>query len=270
MSCAPSPRRISVGLCQIRDSARGIVLALTLCRGKNVADGIYVGMSAAMGRAMQLDAIADNLANIESPGFKGVRPAFSSFLPSGPTDKVLSGAVATTLDMRPGTTQTTDSPTDVIPDGDAFLAVQMASGQTAYTRNGHVEVSPDGVLQIAGLPVLDTAGGPIIVPPGSDVKIETTGEVEVGSSPIATLGLWSGQGPMDRVGSSLMMPTGGTQMTQVEGGTVQVGQLELGNVTALESTVQMIGAQRNYELAMQAIQTYRQLDQRAVEIGRTR
>ena len=63
-----------------------------------MADGIYVGMSAAIGRAAQLDAIADNLANIESPGFKGVRPAFSSFLPSGgPTDKVLSGAVATTI-----------------------------------------------------------------------------------------------------------------------------------------------------------------------------
>ena len=66
-----------------------------------MADGIYVGMSAAIGRAAQLDAIADNLANIESPGFKGTRPAFSSFLPpGGPTDKVLSGVVATTIPIR--------------------------------------------------------------------------------------------------------------------------------------------------------------------------
>ena len=236
-----------------------------------MADGIYVGMSAAIGRAAQLDAIADNLANIESPGFKGVRPAFSSFLPpGGPTDKVMSGAVATTIDMRPGTTQTTDSLTDVIPDGDTMLAVQMPGGKIAYTRNGHIETGPDGVLQVAGLPVLDTSGEAILVPEASEVTIESTGEVKAGTQVVGNLSLWSSQGPMDRVGASLMMPSAGTQMNQVTDGSVRVGELELGNVTALESTVQMIGAQRNYELAMQAIQTYRQLDQRIVDVGRVR
>lgn len=236
-----------------------------------MADGIYVGMSAAIGRAAQLDAIADNLANIESPGFKGVRPAFSSFLPpGGPTDKVLSGAVGTTIDMRPGTTETTDSQTDVIPDGNLMLAVQMPGGKVAYTRNGHIEVSPDGVLQIAGLPVLEASGEPIVVPPGSDITVESTGEVRAGRQVLGALSLWGSTGPMDRVGNSLMAPSAGTQMAQVTDGSVRVGELELGNVTALESTVQMIGAQRNYELAMQAIQTYRQLDQRVVEVGRAR
>lgn len=236
-----------------------------------MADGIYVGMSAAMGRAAQLDAIADNLANIESPGFKGVRPAFASFLPpGGPTDKVLSGAVASTIDMRPGTTQTTDSLTDVTPDGDLMLSVQMGGGKTAFTRNGHIEVSPDGVLLIAGMPVLDTAGQTISVPPQSDITIEATGEVKAGRQVVATLSLWKRQGPMDKVGTSLMIPSAGTQMNQVTDGALRVGELELGNVTALESTVAMIGAQRNYELAMQAIQTYRQLDQRVVEVGRVR
>jgi flagellar basal-body rod protein FlgF len=229
-------------------------------------------MSAAMARASQLDAIADNLANIESPGFKGVRPAFASFLPSGgPTDKVLSGAVATTIDMRPGNTETTDSMTDVIPDGDSFLGVQMGGGQMGFTRNGHIEVSADGVLKIAGMPVLDTAGEQIVVPPEGDVSIESTGEVKSGKQVVATLSLWSSQGgPMDKVGPSLMTASTGTQMNQVSDGSVRVGELELGNVTALESMVSMIGAQRNYELAMQAIQTYRQLDQRVVEVGRAR
>jgi flagellar basal-body rod protein FlgF len=236
-----------------------------------VADGIYVGMSGAIGRAAQLDAIADNLANIESPGFKGTRPSFASFLPpGGPTDKVLSGVVASTIDLRPGTTETTDVLTDVIPDDGMFLAVQMPGGKTAYTRNGHIEVSPDGVLQIAGMPVLDNAGEPMVVPQGSDVVIESTGEVRADRQIVGNLSLWSGQGAMDRVGQTLMMPSAGAQMTQVTNGTVRVGELELGNVTALESTVQMIGAQRNYELAMQAIQTYRQLDQRVVEVGRSR
>ena len=228
-------------------------------------------MSAAIGRAAQLDAIADNLANIESPGFKGMRPAFSSFLPpGGPTDKVLSGVVATTIDMRPGTTETTDSLTDVIPDGDALLAVQMPGGKIAYTRNGHIETSPDGMLKIAGLPVLDASGETIMVPEASEVTIESTGEVKSGTQVVGNLSLWSSQGSMDRIGSSLMMPSAGTQMNQVTDGSVRVGELELGNVSALESTVEMIGAQRNYELAMQAIQTYKQLDDRVVQVGLVR
>ena len=236
-----------------------------------MADGIYVGMSAAIARSAQLDAIADNLANIESPGFKGVRPAFSSFLPGGgPTDKVLAGAVATTIDMRPGTTETTESRTDVIPDGDLLLGVQMSGGKVGYTRNGHIEIGGDGVLQIAGLPVLGSDGEPIVVPEGSEVSVEKTGEVMADNQVVGTLSLWSNQGSMDRVAPTLMMPSAGTQMNAVDDGSVRVGELELGNVTALESTVQMIGAQRNYELAMQAIQAYRQLDQRVVDVGRVR
>jgi flagellar basal-body rod protein FlgF len=236
-----------------------------------VADGIYVGMSAAIARSAQLDAIADNLANIDSPGFKGERPAFSSFLPpGGPTDKVLAGAVATTLDMRPGATQTTDSPTDVIPDGGLFLGVQMQGGKVGYTRNGHIEITSDGALQIAGLPVLGADGDPIVVPPDTEVSVEKTGEVVAGKQVVGTLSLWSSQGPMDRVGTSLMMPSAGTQMNAVPDAGVRVGELELGNVSALESTVQMIGAQRNYEQAMQAIQAYRQLDQKVVQVGLVR
>jgi flagellar basal-body rod protein FlgF len=178
--------------------------------------------------------------------------------------------VATTIDMRPGTTETTDSLTDVIPDGDAMLAVQMPGGKIAYTRNGHIETGPDGVLQIGGLPVLDASGEPIVVPEASEVTIESTGEVKAGRQVVGNLSLWTSQGSMDRVGSSLMLPSTGTQMNQVTDGSVRVGELELGNVSALESTVQMIGAQRNYELAMQAIQTYKQLDDRVIQVGLVR
>jgi flagellar basal-body rod protein FlgF len=51
---------------------------------------------------------------------------------------------------------------------------------------------------------------------------------------------------------------------------VRIGELELGNVNALQASVDMISAQRNYENSLQAIQTYRRLDERANEIGRVR
>jgi flagellar basal-body rod protein FlgF len=227
-------------------------------------------MSAALARSVQIDAIADNLANADTPGFKGVRPTFSSFFPSGPSDKVLSGTVATNIDMRPGTTETTDTLTDAVPDGDAFFAVQMAGGKVGYTRNGHFLAGSDGVLRVAGMPVLGTNGEAITVPDGSDLTIEATGEVKVGQQVVGTLAQWGASGPMDRLGGSLMAPSAGTQMSQVTGTSLRVGELELGNVSALESTVALIGAQRNYELAMQAIQTYRQLDQTVVKAGLVR
>jgi flagellar basal body rod protein FlgG len=56
-------------------------------------------------------------------------------------------------------------------------------------------------------------------------------------------------------------------MSAVSGGTLRVGELELGNVSALDSTVQMINVQRQFDMAMQAIQTYRKLDDRATQVG---
>ena len=108
-------------------------------------------MSAAVARAAQLDSIADNLANAETPGFKATRPAFRAFLPPGPSDKVLAGAVSTGVDMRPGPTNTTDNPLDVLPEGDAYLGVRLSTGQMAYTRNGHLERRPQRRVARLGL-----------------------------------------------------------------------------------------------------------------------
>jgi flagellar basal-body rod protein FlgF len=236
-----------------------------------VADGIYVGMSAAAARAAQLESISDNLANVETPGFKAGRPSFQSFLPGrGTTDKVFTAAVATGTDVSPGTTVTTDNPLDVIPDGDLYLGVQTPQG-IAYTRNGKISVNPDGHLSVAGHPLLGRSGDPIVVPEGVPPTIDSEGNVIVGGASVDRLALFQVQGPVDRVGLTLLGASAGTTVQPVdEGGTVRVGELEMGNVQPLECTVAMITAQRNFESAMQAIQTYRQLDQRATEVGRVR
>jgi flagellar basal body rod protein FlgG len=81
-------------------------------------------MAAAAASADQLDSIADNLANAETPGYKASRPAFQSFLPprglagaSGPQDKVFAAVVATGTDLSLGPVRTTDNPLDVVPEG---------------------------------------------------------------------------------------------------------------------------------------------------------
>jgi flagellar basal-body rod protein FlgF len=238
-----------------------------------VADGIYVGMAAASARAAQLDSVADNLANAETPGFKASRPAFQSFLPGGQkSDKVLSAAVATGIDLRPGVTVPTDRPLDVLPQNDTFLAVQIPGGTRAYTRNGSIQVGPEGELLIGGNPVLDSQGAPLVVPPGEVPTVLDNGEVMVEGEPAGRLGLFRIDGPMDRSGPNLLLAGAGATVTALadDEARVAIGELEMGNAPALESTIAMISAQRHFDAAMQAIQTYRRLDERASEVGKIR
>ncbi|HTP30192.1 MAG TPA: flagellar hook basal-body protein [Anaeromyxobacteraceae bacterium] len=235
-----------------------------------MADGIYVTMCGAEARSEQLDAVADNLANAQTPGFKASRPAFESFLPaSGAPDKSYPAAVQTYFDLRPGPSARTDNPLDVIPEGGAFLAVTTATGQQAYTRDGRLTVDGQQRLVQNGNPVLDSGGSPIQVPPGSAPRIASDGSVMVGNTAVGQLGFFKIEGPVDRVGQSLLAPASGGSANQVQA-RVQVGAVELGNASPFDGMVQLISAQRHFEASMQAMQTYRTLDQHASELGRVR
>jgi flagellar basal-body rod protein FlgF len=228
-------------------------------------------MAAAAARSQQLDSVADNLANAQTPGFKASRPAFQSFLPPGKSnDKILSAAVATGVDLSPGVTVPTERPLDVVPQADTFLSVETGAGTRAYTRNGSIELSATGELRIARNNLLDTAGNTISVPEGSIPTIQENGDVMVDGSPVARIGLYRIDGGVDKSGPALLVPGAGAQVTAVDEGKLHVGQLELGNASPLEATIQMISAQRHFDAAMQAIQTYRKVDERAIEVGRIR
>ncbi len=233
-------------------------------------------MAAAAARSDQLDSIADNLANAETPGYKASRPAFQSFLPprgvapgAAMQDKIFAGVVATGTDLSQGPIKTTDNPLDIVPEGQLFLSVASTSGQPAYTRNGKLNITPEGALVADGRQVMGTSNRSIMVPPGADVTISQTGVVSADGVPTDRIALFELGGNVVRVGPQLYAAGPGGTVTPTEGG-VSTGQLEMGNVTPLESTVQMINAQRQYETATQAIQTYRRLDDKAIEVGRAR
>jgi flagellar basal-body rod protein FlgF len=238
-----------------------------------MADGIYVSMCGAVTRAEQLEAIADNLANAQTPGFKAARPAFESFVAQGSDgaqDKHYPAAVATGFDLRPGPTTRTGNPLDLVPGDGLFLAVRTPAGATAYTRDGRLTLDAERRLVSDGRLVLDDGGSPITIPPEGTPRIDARGTVWAGSSVIADLGLSRLSGPMDRVGPALLAPGAGGRAVPAEEGAVRIGELELGNASALEAAVQLVAAQRAYDASMQAIQTYQKLDQRAAEVARVK
>ena len=246
-----------------------------------MADGIYVSMCGAAARAAQLDSVADNLANAQTPGFKSARPAFESFLPLGATpDKQYPAAVATGLDLRSGPITQSGNPLDVLPEDGAFLAVRTASGAIAYTRDGRLTLDAQRRLVSGGHLVLSRQAAPIVVPEELVPVVDRNGTIwgstsgqlgqrMAGDVDLGELARVRLDGPVARVGSSLLAPIAGGRATPVDAA-VHSGELELGNAGALEAAIEMVSAQRSFDSSMQAIQTYRQLDQRGAELGRVR
>lgn len=236
-----------------------------------MADGIYVSMNGATARMAQLDSISDNLANINTPGFKASRPAFEAFLAKAANSnspQVHTAAVQTNLDLSNGAVVHSGDPMDVMPSGKGFLAVKMSDG-LAFTRNGRVQIDESGTLKVNGQPLVDVDGLPITAPPQTAVRVEPNGTVYANNNRIAQLGIFELHGSIDRVSPTLLRPQSPEAVTP-SSDTLKLGQFEVGNSSALEAAVQMVSAQRNFDTSMQALQTYRKLDEKAVEIGRIR
>jgi flagellar basal-body rod protein FlgF len=233
-----------------------------------MADGLYVSMCGAVTRAEQLDSVADNLANAQTPGFKASRPAFESFLPSsGSSDKVYPAAVATGFDLRPGVATRTGNPLDLYPEDGAFIAVRGPGETVAYTRDGRLSLDAERRLVTQGHLVLSRSGQPISIPPDVTPTVDSSGKVRAGDLMLGELTLARLDGPIDRVGPSLLAPSRGGQAIPVEAA-VRIGELDMGNASALDSTIALISAQRSYDASMQAIQTYNQMNDRANQLGR--
>ena len=220
-----------------------------------MSDGMYVGMSAMSSRERELEAIADNLANADTPGFKANMYAFETFFPDGAEGNMASvAAVDAGLDHRTGLIRQTGNPLDVIPAGENYFQVEMENGEIGFTRNGQITIQADGTLAIGGKPVLNEGSAPIIVPPDAPVKISADGTV------------WSGNVRMERISASVVRAKNGN--FEPSDNRVRVGEIELSNISALEASVDMMQTQRLFDNAVQAVQTYRKLDDRAIQVGK--
>lgn len=235
-----------------------------------MADSIYVAMNAAAARAHDLEVVADNLANVDTPGFKSTQTVFESFLPpmreGDRNEQVHVVALDVGVDGRAGPAVQTDSPLDVRVSDGAWLAVELPSGATGYTRDGRLSVDAEGLLRAGNHPVLGQDLRPIRVEAGADVTIGDDGNVNVGGTAVATLGRFTLDGTLSRVLPSVVQAAGANSVDAH----VESGMREGSNVNALSSVVRLVQAQRAYDEAMQAVSTARRLDEKSAEIGRVR
>lgn len=243
--------------------------------------------SAATGMKAQqtnLDVIANNLANVNTAGFKKQRADFEDLLyqidrePGAPVDPgstvptgvqvgLGSRVSGTERIMTTGTVAVTENPTDMMIRGDGYFQVVLPDGNIGYTRNGAWKidgdgqmVTSDGYLLEPGVTVPDDAmeisisdTGVVAVKEPGDALFQEIGQIE--------LARFVNPGGLLAMGKSLFLETDASGAPIVgqpgeEGvGTVIQGSLEMSNVQVVEEMVGMITAQRAYEASSKAIRT---------------
>jgi flagellar basal-body rod protein FlgF/flagellar basal-body rod protein FlgG len=149
---------------------------------------LLVGLSRQMVLERQMDVVANNVANVNTNGYKADRSMFQEYLASGAsegnflgTDRRVSYVQdrATFHDFSQGAVEETKNPLDVAIDGGGFLVVQTPAGER-YTRDGALQINNQGQLVTAGgHPVLGNSGPIVFQPTDKQVSIGSDGNVTV-------------------------------------------------------------------------------------------
>ena len=222
---------------------------------------IYLSMSGAKATMQRQDALAHNLANVSTVGFRAELSAFRSVPVEGSGASTRVYALETTpgYDATPGVVSNTGRNLDVAMKGNAWLAVQALDGTEAYTRGGSLDTTADGTLvNRSGLTVLGD-GGPIQVPPNTEISIAGDGTVSAKgangkTTTVGKLKLVTPEAPLQRGTDGLFRADAGDLSADATA-RVQDGALEGSNVSAVESMVSMIAAARQFEAQMTLLQT---------------
>jgi len=234
------------------------------------------GMTAAMNRQR---VIASNMSNSQTTGFRAETLQSTPMTLDGPQLEVraMNQTQVKGADMKAGTIVQTGNGLDVAMQGDVMLAVQTADGGEGYSRRGDLAISATGLLQNGdGLPVLGQ-GGPITVPTGSKITISEDGSV-MASNPstpseppteVDRLKLvnYAGTRIEKDLTGIFRVPNGGILPVD-DTAKVTVGALEGSNVKPTEVMVEMVEAQRSFDMRTKLIATARELDEGGASLMR--
>jgi flagellar basal-body rod protein FlgF len=232
--------------------------------------GLYVAAEGMAARQKAQDAIANNLANLNTTGFKADRPAFETVYErqlyrvqgarSQPIGALSAGAILRGLytDMQQGALITTGNPLDVAIDGAGFFAVQTPQG-VRYTRNGAFQLNADGTLTTrTGNPVLGEGNQPIRVPRNATVQIGEDGSVRANGTQIGRLLIVQGNLTKAPDGDFV----GAVQ--PIANPRIVAGALETSNVNMVREMVTMIELIRAYETHQKIIHAHDSTLERAI------
>ncbi|MFZ0481267.1 MAG: flagellar hook basal-body protein [Terriglobales bacterium] len=224
--------------------------------------GFYAACTALLARNQALDLVANNLANVGTPGFRGQHGVFRSLLasssimqPSSLNRAVNNYAVLgdADLDLSQGNVEHTGNDLDFALQGSGFFAVKTGS-TTMFTRNGNFHVSAQGQLvTAAGDPVMGDNNGPIQIV-GAPVSVSADGTISVNGVLAGKLKVvdFPAGTQLTALGQSYYSAPANTK-TSASQASIQQGGLESSNVNEVSSAVQLVTVQRYAELMQRAL-----------------
>jgi flagellar basal-body rod protein FlgG len=262
--------------------------------GENsMSDSMFVAASGALTQQLRLEVLSNNLANLNTVGFKEDKASFEAHLPemTDPSDATQGGVpevLATTvlqpylsnnfhvtfegssINFSPGELKHTGNALDLALGGNGFFCIDTADG-TRYTRKGNFTLNPDGELATAdGKRVMGERGA--IKIDGKEVVVDDKGSVVVDGTVVGTIKIVDFPQPYQlvKIGGSLFgfREDGGATEEKAEGTELLQGVLELSNVNAVRTMTEMIEVLRTYEAYQKVIQSMSETTTQAInEVG---
>jgi len=224
--------------------------------------GMYTALSGNMAAMARMDVITNNLANINTPGFKKDGVTFEGVLAGATAPSTVNPSKTSDLafqkeniyiDYTAGPTSQTGNSLDVAIDGDGFFAVATPDG-TAYTRQGNFRLTADGTLVTTdGYPVMGQ-GGEIRLK-GGKVDINKKGEITVDGVAAGAISVVDFPKPynLTKTGSAQFVPSDPQATPQAATAEIRQGSLEGSNVDPVSEMVQMIDASRSFDVCQRVI-----------------
>jgi flagellar basal body rod protein FlgG len=220
------------------------------------------------------DLISENLAAASVPGFKKQDVVFSTIAPADAQTGLLPTSQAAT-NFEQGQIRPTNVPTDVAIQGDGFFAVQLPSGQMAYTRDGEFQFNAQGQLVTKQGYLVLTDSGPIQIDlkQPMPISVASDGTVSQGSNLLGKLQITTFNNPqlLTQIGNSYFIannPSLVTSPATLSTTQVRQGFLESGNVSPVAEMAHMISAMRQFEANQRVLQIHDDRMGRAItELG---
>jgi flagellar basal-body rod protein FlgF len=243
--------------------------------------GIYSSEAAMRPKMARMEVIANNLANINTTGFKADRVFVRMLEQSakGAVDERGDMTGVTTgkyIDTTSGSLQKTGNPFDLAIDGDGYFAVQTSRG-IRLTRNGNFTLSKDGMLTTAEGHALLGTNGPIQVPQKERIDVRSltvtqAGEVVIDKESVGQLRIVVPENPetLKKDHESLMFVDEDERILDIapERINIQQGFVEESNVEGIQEMIAMIELSRGFETDQKMIQSQDATLDRSLEIGR--
>lgn len=216
---------------------------------------LFTAVSGASRSLSQQQIHANNLANVNTQGFRSDldRAISQQVSGDGYASRYMAQSVQGGVDMAPGATRDTGRNLDIAIKGDGLIALRNGNREV-YTRNGQIDVGPDGDLSINGLP-LEGDNGPIVLPPFTAVSVGEDGVISIVPDdgdvavPIDVDRIKFVNVPISEISKSSagFLVTNATTNPRDENVMVASGVLETANVSVMGEMVASIALNRQFE-----------------------